>query len=111
MAATPPSPEDLLFREPTPLGFSVCTTRRYWDLLCRKHPEIADKQAEIRRCLREPQEVRRSRQDPQVYLFYRPYPPYHLAVVVRRLNSEGFIITSYLTDRIKEGERIWPASA
>ncbi len=111
MARAQPSPEELLFTEPTPLGFSVRTTRRYWELLCRKHPEISDKRAEIRRCLREPEEVRRSRQDPQVYLFYRSHPPYHLTVVVRKLDGKGFIITSYLTDRIKEGERLWPASA
>jgi len=37
-------------------------------------------------------------------------PPHHLTVVVKRLDGEGFIITSSLTDKIKEGETIWPTS-
>jgi hypothetical protein len=30
-----------------------------------------------------------------------------LCAVAKRLNAEGFLITTYPTDAIKEGERIW----
>jgi hypothetical protein len=30
-----------------------------------------------------------------------------LCVVTKRLNGEDFLITTYPTDAIKEGERIW----
>jgi hypothetical protein len=101
---------DILFTVPTPLGFSVRTTKAYWELIQRKHPEIIGKESEVQQCLRTPSLVRRSTQDPLVYLFYIPLPPHYLAVVVKRLNGDGFIITSYVTDKVKEGEQIWPTS-
>jgi hypothetical protein len=101
---------EILFSEATPLGFAVRTTREYWSLINKKHPEIAGKEAELRQALREPHLVRRSAKDPSVYLFYRESPPYYLAVVVKRVADDGFIVTSYLTDRVKEGEVIWPES-
>jgi hypothetical protein len=100
-----------LFAVQTPLSFSVRTTREYWSLIQRKHPEVVGKDTEVQQCLRHPEIIRRSTQDQAVYLFYRSIPPYHLTVVVKRLTTEGFIITSYLTDKIKEGEAIWPISA
>jgi len=102
---------DILFTVPTPLGFTVRTTHQYWGLIQRKHPEVISKEADVQGCLRQPEQVRRSTQDRAVYLFYLQQPPYYLVVVVRRLNGEGFIITSYLSDKIKEGETVWPTSA
>ena len=102
-----PSP---LFEVTTPLDFVVRTTSEYWAVLQRKHPEIQDKIQEVQRCLTAPQQVRHSRHDAAIFLFYRPSPPYHLCVVVKRLNGQGFIVTCYITDAIKEGARIWPTS-
>ncbi|MGB5772139.1 MAG: tetratricopeptide repeat protein [Crocosphaera sp.] len=47
--------------------------------------------------------------DPNVYLYYKPYLPYFICVVARHLNGEGFIITAYRTNRIKIGENVWTA--
>ena len=102
---------DILFTILTPLGFAVRTTRQYWELIQRKHPEVIGKEAEVQDCLRQPELVRHSKQDQTVYLFYISQPPYYLVVVVKRLNGEGFIITSYLSDKVKEGEPVWPTSA
>lgn len=102
---------EVLFTVPTPLGFPVRTTKAYWELIQRKHPEIIGRELEVQQCLRDPSFVRRSTQDRLIYLCYRPLPPYHLAVVVKRLDGDGFIITSYVTDKMKEGEQIWPTSA
>jgi len=58
--------------------------------------------------LRTPDEIRRSRSDPAVLLFYRlERPGRWICAVAKRLNDEGFPITTYPTDAIKEGERIW----
>lgn len=100
----------ILFAVPTPLGFSVRTTHGYWELIQRKHPEVIGKETEVQSCLLQPEQVRQSTQDRAVYLFYTSLPPYHLVVVVKRLDGEGFIITSYLSDKIKEGETVWPTS-
>lgn len=101
---------EILFTVPTPLGFSVRTTRQYWELIQHKHPEVIGKEEEVQNCLRQPEFVRHSTQDQAVYLFYVAQPPYYLVVVVKRLNGEGFIITSYLSDKIKEGVPVWPTS-
>ena len=55
-----------------------------------------------------PDEIRRSRSDPAALLFYRlERPGRWLYAVTKRLNDEGFLITTYPADGIKEGERIW----
>ena len=88
------------------------TTDRYWQLIQRKHPEVIRYETKIQQGLQQPEEVRRSTQDPAVYLFYTSIPPMYLLVMVaKRLNGEGFLITCYLSDKKKEGERIWPTSA
>ena len=56
------------------------------------------------------EQIRQSKQESTVYLFYRSRPPYHLCVIVKRLNDTGFVITCYVTDKIKEGDKIWPTS-
>ena len=45
---------------------------------------------------------------PAVFLFYRAeLPGRWICAVTKRLNAEGFLITTYPTDAIKEGERVW----
>lgn len=42
-------------------------------------------------------------------IFYRTEQPSRLVcAVAKRLNGEGFLITDYATDGIKEGTRVWP---
>ena len=88
----------------------VRTTADYWEILKYKHPEMSGRVEEIQSCLGSPHHVRRSKKDAAVYLFYQPSGPYHVCVVVKRLNGDGFIVTCYVTDAIKEGTRIWPTS-
>jgi len=43
-----------------------------------------------------------------VFLFYRlECSGRWICVVAKRLNGDGFLITTYPTDTIKEGERVW----
>ena len=81
----------------------------YWKrIVTMKHPVMQGHEEEVKRTLRDPEEIRRSKKDPTVYLFYREERQGRwICVVVKRLNDEGFVITTYPTDRIKEGERIW----
>ena len=101
---------DLLFEVLTPLGFRVRVTRAYWELITTvKHPVMAGREADIHEALRNPDEIRLSRSDPKVYLFYGPKRGGRWAcAVAKRLDGDGFLITAYPTDTIKEGERIWP---
>ena len=90
------------------MGKMIRTTQSHWDLISKlKHPEIEGKEAEVKQCLSNPLEIRKSSEDPDVYLYYASYMTYYICVVTRHLNGDGFIITAYITDKIKEGETVW----
>lgn len=90
------------------MGRLIRTTRSHWDLISMlKHPEIEGKESEVKQCLSNPVEIRKSSEDPDVYLYYASYMTYYICVVARHLNGDGFIITAYITDKIKEGESVW----
>ena len=94
----------------TPLGFSVRVTKAYWEMLVRvKHPAMAGREQQVQDALTAPDEVRRSRTDEAVFLFYKSDGEHRwVCAVCKRTNGDGFLITAYLTDAVKEGERIWP---
>ncbi len=60
--------------------------------------------------LKDPDFIRRSRKDKSVHLYYRWSKEKYICVVCKHLNAEGFIITTYTTSRVKEGEEIWRKS-
>ena len=100
---------DILFEVSTPLGFRVRVTRGYWEFIVTvKHPVMRERATEVQDVLHTPDEVRQSRSDPAVFLFYRAEVPGRwVCAVAKRLNDTGFLITTYPTDAIKEGERVW----
>lgn len=78
-----------------------------------EHPELSHLGSEIEQVLREPTEVRQSKSDNAVGLFYRYYARTvvggkWLCVVVKYLEQDAFVVTAYLTDKPKTGERLWP---
>jgi hypothetical protein len=92
----------------TPLGFTVRTSESYWQRLITKHPDIEDLAELVEQALAFPDEVRRSSRDDGVFLFYLARSEKRWVVAVaRRLNGDGFLITAYQTDAIKEGESVW----
>jgi hypothetical protein len=103
-------PDDLLRDALTPLGFRVRVTRQRWELITTaKHPVMAGREGLVRTALEAPDEVRQSRIDPQVPLFYKAEATKRwTCAVAKRLADSGFLITVYPTDAIKEGVRVWP---
>ena len=100
---------DFLFEVMTPLGFYVHTTHAYWQIITKiKHPVMAGREAEVRDTLENPDEIRVSKRDPNVYLFYKAKGLSRwICVVAKDANGSGFVVTTYPTDAIKEGEEIW----
>ena len=100
---------DFLFEAETPLGFTVRTTASYWKLITTiKHPVMKDKLEAVRQTLLDPDEVRQSKSDEQVYLFYREEGTKRwVCAVTKRLDTIGFLITAYRTSAIKEGTVLW----
>ena len=100
----------ILFEALTPLGFMVRVTRAYWTFITTvKHPIMAGCETEVKATLEAPGEIRRSKSDPKVYLFYRSRRNRRwVCAVTKQEGHAGFLITAYPTDAIKEGEKIWP---
>lgn len=61
----------------------------------------------MKRTLADADQVSVSKVDPNVYLYYKRTEKRFICVVVRHLDGEGFIISAYPTDVIKEGEVKW----
>lgn len=100
----------MLFEVLTPLDLRVRISRRRWELISTvKHPVMADGEARVRAALEGPDEVRQSRTEPKMLLFYKAESPKRwTCAVVKRTNGEAFLVTAYPTDAIKEGVRTWP---
>ena len=67
---------------------------------------MKDKEDIVKETLSKPDEIYRSKIDPNVFLYYRQFDRIY-CVVVKHVGEEGFLITAYPTDKIKEGERTW----
>ncbi len=78
-----------------------------------EHPEMVGLGHSIAETLRSPDAVVESLSDPSARLYYRYYSgtavgDKFLCVVVKLTDADAFVITAYLTDRVKQGKQLWP---
>lgn len=112
MVGEPESP-DLLETLYDYQGRAIRLTRRQSEHLTGRRSYMASMREEIRGTLEDPDEVRRSRDDPaSVEVYYRRYfntPAGEklVCVVVKLLENDAFILTVYRTDSMKPGELLW----
>lgn len=104
----PEEKETPLFEVTTPLGFIVRTSPHYWQKIVAKHPDLKDRLEVVKQALLAPSEIRQSSRDESVLLFYAREDAYWVVAVAHRLNGDGFLVTAYRTDAIKEGKQLWP---
>ncbi len=90
------------------LGKQLTTTQYYWQkIITIKHPSVREKEKEVQNVLKSPDIIRVSKSDKKVFLYYKKFYKNYLCVVARHQNGRGFIITVYITNKIKEGKLIW----
>lgn len=107
MTANPPFGK-IYFRVRSVLNVQVRITEEYWDFLITvKHPPLRDREQDVKTTLQDADEVRVSKVDAKVFLYYKKMDKRFICVVVRHLNGEGFIISAYPTDAKKEGQVKW----
>ncbi len=98
---------EIYFSLKTPLDIEVRTTVQYWEYLVTfKHPIMKSKEDIVKSVLQMPDEIRQSKIDKDVFLYYKQYDKLY-CVVDRHAGMEGFLITAYPTDKVKEGDVIW----
>ena len=93
-------------------GLSIrLTNERLTHIL--EHPEMAGMEKAIEETLARPEKVVESLSDPDARLYYRFYlgtrvGDKYLCVIVKLGGEDAFVVTAYLTDRVKRGVLIWP---
>jgi len=92
-------------------GRRVRLTEVQWLHMVFFHPEVEVEQARIRQVLENPEVViEGATRDTRIYYkFYRstPVASKYLAVVIKVLDKEGFIITGYFTEKVRRGKVLW----
>jgi len=102
---------EMLFEVTCVLDKRIRTTNAYWEKIIRdKHPVMKGKEKQVQETLQNAEQVRRSKSDTKVHLYYKKSGKRYVCVVAKHLNDDGFVITAYLTDNIKEGEIVWTRS-
>ena len=97
---------EIYFEVISQLGKKIRVTKGYWNKIIEtKHRIMKGKETLVKSTLENPSQIRRSRKDLNVYLYYKKINENYSCVVIKHLNGEGFIITTYITDRIKAGEK------
>jgi len=86
-------------------------TQAQWLHMAFFHPEVEAERARIRKTLENPEiVVEGATRNTQIcYRFFKrtPVTSKYLAVVIKVLNQEGFIITAYFTERVRRGKVLW----
>jgi hypothetical protein len=80
-----------------------------------EHPEMAGMQSHLEETVLQPESVIQSTTDRTASLYYRHYAETKvgskwLCVVVKYTEGDAFVLTAYLTDKPKQGSRLWPAT-
>ena len=83
-------------------GRIIYLTKERW-VHIQKHPEMSDQTGQIKETLRYPDKIMPFSYDAAVSFYYRycKEKKQYLFISVKYLNGEGFVITSFYTDKIK----------
>lgn len=101
--------QEILFEVKDAFGVHVRTTKNYWDKILRdKHTELKTTKYEVMETIHAPNEVFQSIQDPYIKLFYKRFKNLYLVIVVKYIDSQGFVVTAYKTSKVKrKGKLLW----
>jgi hypothetical protein len=93
-------------------GQLIRLTQRQWSHILDHHDHMNGQERAVEATLENPEEVRKSREDPNtVRLYYRRYTNpgernKWVCVLVKFLENDAFILTAYETRKVKSGELI-----
>jgi hypothetical protein len=67
------------------------------------------REATVKLALENPDEIRQSRGDAEILLFYKAEATRRwVCAIAKRASDRASLVTAYPTDAIKEGMRVWP---
>lgn len=90
------------------LGKTVALTSERRNHIVSKHPELKNYIKKISQVLASPDDIKKSKIDGKALLFYKYFATIkggkYINVTVK-INERNFILTAYITDRIRAGEK------
>jgi hypothetical protein len=94
----------------TPIGFDVRCPDAVWEKVTTvKHVDLDGRLSDVMATLTDPDEIRESKADSDVLLFYRGSKPRFICAVIRS-GPDAFLITAYQTNAMKSGDIVWQKS-
>ena len=96
-------------------GRAIRLTEERWRHIS-EHPEMLGMRGALEETLKAPEVVHESMSDFAAHLYYRFYHRTmvggkYLCAVVKLENEDAFVVTAYLTDRVKRGRVVWPTKS
>ena len=84
------------------------TTKFFWkNVIIIKHKELEKLESEIKLCLAYSDVVELSKEDQNVYIYYKKTKNKYICVVTKHLNEHGFIITAHIASKLRKGKIVW----
>lgn len=79
-------------------------TRRQWEHITKKHPDLSAKEEEIKKVLEKPDLILSHKFDEKMrnYYLYNKDEKTYLMVAIKYLNGEGFVVSSFYTKHIRK---------
>ena len=99
-----------LFEIRSVLGKIIRISEQYWQFIVKfKHPELKGKLKAVLVTIQKADFVYQDDRHQKIFLYYRKINSCWVCAVCRHLNSEGFLVTAYLTKKPKaKGKKVWP---
>ena len=96
---------DYIFEVGDKSGRKIHLSKERWKHIRKRHPEIEDSEI-IKETIENPDKITEYHSDETVCYYYkyykhRPTPENYLLVVVKYLNGEGYILTTYFSEKIR----------
>lgn len=78
-----------------------------WLYICQKHRDLENQFDLLENCLKDTDEIWESKQNTEVYLYYKKINQKYICAVCKHYNGDGFLITAYLTYKLQGKKKIW----
>ncbi|MEK6545983.1 MAG: PBECR2 nuclease fold domain-containing protein [Nitrospinota bacterium] len=89
----------------------VHLTKERWEHIINEHPVVKSYLKEIEETISFPDVIMKSKYDKEILLYYRFYENIFggkfIIVVVKHTEERNFVLTAYITDKVKGGVHVW----
>ena len=97
---------DYVFEVDDKTGRKIRLTEKQWKHILKRHPDMINYKEEIKNTLKNPQKIADHPYDDEAKYYYKYLKQKtdldkYLLIIVKYLNGEGFIITTYFRKNLK----------